>query len=211
MGLWRSNRLPGLFHDDVTPVAHVTPAAQDENSARVLRIVQQYREEYKRIDEQLQNDPPAGTPAKPSILEAVHRDLAKLSFLATESTECCPVGVPTHGRDNPFRAPVLRPNNFPWHQAFAGKSPANKVPGLILGKRCPLGQLLFSTNHHGGEDGILSTGTNRSFFSHSQDFTPRHGVTERRNLRASVPSWETYHLSPFGVDAHDRQGRDRSP
>jgi len=56
--------LPVFFHDGLAPVA------QDENFTKVPQIVRQYREEYKRIDDQLQK--------YPEILEAVHRDLAKL-------------------------------------------------------------------------------------------------------------------------------------
>jgi IS5 family transposase len=51
------NMLPGFFRDD-------------ENETKVLKIVQAFREEYKRIHEQLQK--------YPEILEAAHRDLEKL-------------------------------------------------------------------------------------------------------------------------------------
>jgi IS5 family transposase len=51
------NMLPGFFRDD-------------ENETKVLQIVQLFREEYKRIDEQLTK--------YPEIFEAAHRDLAKL-------------------------------------------------------------------------------------------------------------------------------------
>jgi hypothetical protein len=51
------NILPGYFHDD-------------ENETRTLKVVLDFREEYKRFDEQLQK--------YPEILEAAHRDLASL-------------------------------------------------------------------------------------------------------------------------------------
>jgi|GEM_PF-5376025 len=47
--------LPGFFHND--PLT-------DENETKTLQIVRQFREEYKRIDEQLAKYPAAGTPAK---------------------------------------------------------------------------------------------------------------------------------------------------
>ena len=53
--------LPGFFHND---------PLNDENETKTLQIVRQFREEYKRVDEQLQK--------YPEILEAAHRDLEKL-------------------------------------------------------------------------------------------------------------------------------------
>jgi IS5 family transposase len=49
--------LSGFFHDD-------------DNENKTLQIVRQFRDEYKRIDDQLQK--------YPEILEAAHRDLEKL-------------------------------------------------------------------------------------------------------------------------------------
>ena len=54
--------LPGFFHNGEN--------STHENFIKVPQAVLQYREEYRRIDEQLQK--------YPEILEAVHRDLKKL-------------------------------------------------------------------------------------------------------------------------------------
>ena len=49
------NTLPCFFHND---------QVNDENETKTLQIVRQFREEYKRVDEQLTKYPAVGTPAK---------------------------------------------------------------------------------------------------------------------------------------------------
>ena len=97
--------LPGFFHDCCAGGTVVASAAQDESSTKVPQIVQQYREEYKRIDEQLQK--------YPEILEAVHRDLQKL---------CKPDAVrdrrPDFTTENLFRALlVMQIEAVPYREA----------------------------------------------------------------------------------------------
>jgi len=78
--------LPGFFHNGENSTR--------ENFIKVPQAVLQYREEYRRIDEQLQK--------YPEILEAVHRDLEKL---------CTPDPVrnrdPDFTTENLFRAVLV--------------------------------------------------------------------------------------------------------
>ena len=54
--------LPGFFHNVVALVAQ--DQINDENETKTLQIVRRFRDEYKRVDEQLTKYPAAGTPAK---------------------------------------------------------------------------------------------------------------------------------------------------